>query len=408
MEALPDAARRLTAGQGTLENIYQYSDIEGSLIFCNLRIIQRNGRKTFRMMSDAGSGFELRRDESLRPSAGWPLYGLSTLLRSGAVWVVEGEKDADNLAVLGLPCVTSGSTSTDGNADWSSLAGRDIVLWPDNDDAGKDYMERIAEVLRPLAADVSTIDVDGLGLASKEDCSDWLAKHPGAAADDILALMPRPLNTAELLDRCQCWVRRYLDVFPAQCNVLAAWIMLTWSVDAFDIVPYLHVTSAEKQSGKTLVLEVLNAVVNRPWFTSRVTAAVLARKVDQDKPTLLLDEMDAAMGSGDEYMETVRGILNSGFSRNGKVSICVGKGADLSFRDLSCFGPKAFAGIGDIADTIADRSIVIMMRRKRDSETVKRFRDRDVRQRAKPMREALSKWAKQNIESSKRSTPGTA
>jgi hypothetical protein len=176
-------------------------------------------------------------------------------------------------------------------------------------------------------------------------------------------------------------------------------------VDAFDIVPYLHITSAEKQSGKTRVLEVLNAVVNRPWFTGRVTAAVLARKVDQDKPTLLLDEIDAAIGSGDEYMEAVRCILNSGFLRNGKVSICVGKGADISFRDLSCFGPKAFAGIGNIPDTVSDRSIVILMRRKRDSERVERFRDRDVRQQAKPVIEALSRWAKKNIETLREARP---
>lgn len=104
---------------------------------------------------------------------------------------------------------------------------------------------------------------------------------------------------------------------------------------------YLHVTAPKKQCGKSRLLEVLAAVVNRPWFTGRVTAAVLARKVDQDKPTLLPDEMDAAVGSGDEYAEMLRNILNVGFMRNGKVSICVGKGGDISYRDLTCFGLKA-------------------------------------------------------------------
>lgn len=405
MESPQEAARRLTAGIGNLESVYEYRNLEGEPIFANLRIILRNGRKTFRLMSHTGGGFELRRDESLKPPAGWPLYGLATLERPGAVWVVEGEKDVDSLSALGLPCVTSGSTSTDGNADWSPLAGCEVILWPDNDDAGKRYMERIAEILRELKADVSTIDVDTLELAKKEDCSDWLEKHSGAGADDILALIPQPLNTAELLECCRGWVQRYLNVTAPQGNVLAAWIMLSWSVDAFDLVPYLHITSAEKQSGKTRVLEVLNAVVNRPWFTGRVTAAVLARKVDQEKPTLLLDEIDAAMGSGDEYTEAVRGILNSGFSRNGKVSVCVGKGAEVTFRDLSCFGPKAFAGIGKIPDTVADRSIVILMRRKLDSEKVERFRERDVRQRAKPIIEALNRWAKPNIQALREARP---
>jgi hypothetical protein len=244
-----------------------------------------------------------------------------------------------------------------------------------------------------------------LGVGEKEDCSDWLAKHPEAGANDVRSLIPKPLGTAELLNQCRRWVHRYSVVSQAQGNVLAAWIMLTWSVDAFDLVPYLHVTAPEKQCGKSRLLEVLAAVVNRPWFTGRVTAAVLARKVDQDKPTLLLDEMDAAVGSGDEYAEAVRGILNVGFMRNGKVSICVGKGADISFRDLTCFGPKAFAGIGKIPDTVADRSIVIAMRRKRESETVERFRERDVRQQAKPITEALKRWAGVHVKALREARP---
>jgi len=405
MEAIMDAARRLTEKTGEVEKAYEYRDAEGRLLFCNLRIRQRNGKKTFRMMSDDGNGFELKRHESIKPETGWPLYGLASLNRPGPVWVVEGEKDVDSLTALGLPAVTSGSTSTDEHADWTPLAGREVVIWPDNDEAGKNYADRVAEALGQIGVSVSRVDVGALGLADKEDCSDWLAKRPGASTDDVRGLIPKPLGTSELLNQCRRWVHRYSVVSQAQGNVLAAWIMLTWSVDAFDLVPYLHVTAPEKQCGKSRLLEVLAAVVNRPWFTGRVTAAVLARKVDQDKPTLLLDEMDAAVGSGDEYAEAVRGILNVGFMRNGKVSICVGKGADISFRDLTCFGPKAFAGIGKIPDTVADRSVVIAMRRKRESETVERFRERDVRQQAKPVVEALKQWATKYVKALREARP---
>jgi 5S rRNA maturation endonuclease (ribonuclease M5) len=215
METPLDAARRLTAGIGKLESVYKYLDVEGKIIFCNLRIVQRNGEKTFRMMSSIGNGFELRRLESLKPLVGWPLYGLSTLDRPGAVWVVEGEKDADNLAALGFPCVTSGSTSTDGAADWSPLAGRDVILWPDNDDAGKSYMERIAKVLRSLEADISTVDIDGLELAPKEDCSDWLARHPSAEADEILALPTKdPQTCREQSKKSDTWREPESPVWP--------------------------------------------------------------------------------------------------------------------------------------------------------------------------------------------------
>jgi Protein of unknown function (DUF3987) len=188
METYLDAALRLTAPIGNLEAAYEYLNVQGIPVFYNLRIVEPNGRKTFRMMSSTGNGFELRRFESLKPQAGWPLYGLATLERPGAIWVVEGEKDGDNLAALGLPCVTSGSTSTDGNADWSPLARRYVILWPDNDNGGKSYTQRIAKVLRQLGCNVTTVDVDALGLGEKEDASDWLARHPDAGANDVLAL----------------------------------------------------------------------------------------------------------------------------------------------------------------------------------------------------------------------------
>jgi len=42
--------------------------------------------------------------------------------------------------------------------------------------------------------------------------------------------------------------------------------------------------------------------------------------------------------------------------------------------------PEALAGIGELPDTVADRSIPIRMRRPRPGESVKRFRMRDVRE----------------------------
>jgi len=62
--------------------------------------------------------------------------------------------------------------------------------------------------------------------------------------------------------------------------------------------------------------------VPRPWFTGRVTAAVLVRrievrKIEADSPNLLLDETDAAFKSDLQYAEALRGILNSGYRRGG-------------------------------------------------------------------------------------------
>ena len=98
-------------------------------------------------------------------------------------------------------------------------------------------------------------------------------------------------------------------------------------------------------SGKTRLLEVLELIVAKPWYTARVTAAVLVRKIDSAMPTLLLDETDAAFKGEPEYAEALRGILNSGHRRGAVASLCVGKGAVIETKDFRTFCPKALAGI---------------------------------------------------------------
>lgn len=120
MEELMDLARRLVGDLGDIERVYEYLDAEGRLLFCNLRIRSHCGKKTFRMMSDGGNGFELKRHESLRPQAGWPLCCPAVPGKFDRIWVVEGEKDIESLTALGLKAVTSGGTNTDTQADSTS------------------------------------------------------------------------------------------------------------------------------------------------------------------------------------------------------------------------------------------------------------------------------------------------
>jgi hypothetical protein len=179
---------------------------------------------------------------------------------------------------------------------------------------------------------------------------------------------------------------------------VALWVVHSHAVDAADCTPYLSITSAEKRSGKTRLLEVLALLVARPWLTGRVSAAVLVRKTAVEQPSLLLDESDAAFKSDREYAEALRGILNCGFRRGGVTSLCVGQGASMSYEDFPVFGAKAIAGIGRLPDTIADRSVAIELRRRRSDEWVERFRQRKVEPEAVPLHAAAAAWAEANLE----------
>jgi hypothetical protein len=219
-------------------------------------------------------------------------------------------------------------------------------------------------------------------------------------------LMAMDIQGADLLDEICAFIQRFVSLLGAQAQVLALWIVHTHAFAAADCTPYLSITSAEKQSGKSRLQEVLETIVANPWYTGRVTAPVLYRKVDAEGPTLLLDESDAAFKSGEEYGEALRGILNTGHRRGGKATCCVGQGASISYQDFSTFSPKAIAGIGRLPDTVADRSIPIRLKRKARAEKVDRFRLRNVRTQAERLHERLEAWCAQNIERLREATPG--
>ena len=128
----------------------------------------------------------------------------------------------------------------------------------------------------------------------------------------------------------------------------------------------------------------------RPWLTGRTTASTLARKVDAETPTLLLDESDVAFGGDKSYAQELRGILNSGFRRGGRHTINVpGQQSTWTPTDFSVFCPKAIAGIGSVPDTVASRSITIRLQRKRPEERVEKLRRRRAQRLAEPIRARL-------------------
>jgi len=214
-----------------------------------------------------------------------------------------------------------------------------------------------------------------------------------------------PVDGAALLDEVVAFVRRYIILTPEQANALSLFTVHTYAIEAFDITPYVHIKSAEKRSGKTLTEECLELLVYRPWLTGRVTAAVLVRKIDRDRPTLLLDESDAAFKSGQEYAEALRGVLNTGHRRGGVASLCVKAGGDFDLKDFGTFCPKVIAGIGRLPDTVADRAIGIELKRRQADEQIERFRRSQADADAKPLRARLAAWAAANLAALREARP---
>lgn len=208
-----------------------------------------------------------------------------------------------------------------------------------------------------------------------------------------------------LLTDLVTFVRRYVVVTDHQLVAIVLWAAHTHAIEAADCTPYLQITSATKRAGKTRLLEVLEPIVARPWLTGRTSAAALVRKVDAQKPTLLLDESDAAFRGEKEYADALRGILNTGYRRSGKYTVCIGQGTNITARDFATFSAKAIAGIGTLPDTVGDRSIATQLRRRTTDEPCDRWRERDGHQQAAPLHEQLSSWAARAVETLRDARP---
>jgi hypothetical protein len=200
----------------------------------------------------------------------------------------------------------------------------------------------------------------------------------------------RPLT--EILDDVERFVARYVVLSHHQLVAIVLWVALTYAVESAEVAAYLAITSPERRTGKTRLLEVLGVVVHDPIVTTNITPSALFRAVDASSVTVLFDEADTVFGRRDGN-EDLRALLNAGFARGGQVHRSEAEGKKYVLRSFNVFGPKALAAIGALPDTISDRSIHIRMKRKTPDESVERFRRRLVRDEAERLRSELAGWA---------------
>lgn len=177
---------------------WQYRDADGRLLGLVDRYPLPGGVKEIRSLLYAEHKKFGRQWRWLGFPKPRPLYGLDRLAaRPGApVVVTEGEKAADAAAEL-LPdhvTVTSpGGSKAAKTANWSALAGRQVVIWPDADEPGLAYAEQTAALLARLSpAPTVAIVMPPAGLVAGWDAADALAAGwtAGQAAELIAAAVP--------------------------------------------------------------------------------------------------------------------------------------------------------------------------------------------------------------------------
>lgn len=181
-----------------------------------------------------------------------------------------------------------------------------------------------------------------------------------------------PVDGAALLDEIVSALSLHVIADKETIRAAALWSAFTWLVDVVQVAPIANITAPEKRCGKSILLTALGKLAYRPLQVSNIAPAALFRSIELWSPTLLIDEVDAFLAAH----EDTRGILNSGFTRDSAVVIrCVGD--DHMPTPFNVWGAKALCGIGKIADTLADRSVPLRLRRRVAGESVALLRHSD-------------------------------
>jgi hypothetical protein len=228
---------------------YDYTDEAGVLRYQALRYEP----KTFKCRRPDGHGGVVW---SLGNTQAIP-YRLSDLVNSKSdVYIVEGEKDADNLATLGLTATTNHGGSEKWRPELTPwFTGKHVVMLPDNDEAGERHVKKVVGELSGVAASIAVVRLPGL--PPKGDVSDWLAA--GGTRADLERLVEDIRANQEPPKR-----ERFKLYTPAE---LAALPPPTWLVDSHILEHSFAVVYGQSGGGKSFtVLDMaLCIATGRPW-----------------------------------------------------------------------------------------------------------------------------------------------
>lgn len=141
---------------GTPSRTWQYCDEAGQLIGYIARFDLPDGTKEILpyIYATDGNRSEWRWQGFDKPR---PLYNLHQLSArpEAPVLVVEGEKTADAAQALfpayAVTCWQGGARAIQ-HTNWQPLAGRKVIMWPDNDQPGIQAMADITAIIKDMAA----------------------------------------------------------------------------------------------------------------------------------------------------------------------------------------------------------------------------------------------------------------
>ena len=229
-------------------------------------------------------------------------------------------------------------------------------------------------------------------LILRKASSSWHQRRNSGGVPPEPEPWPEPVDGALLLDEIIAVFERHLVLPEGAAEAMALWVLFTHAFDAAEVSPRLALLSPVPECGKTSAFSILSRLVRRALLASNVSAAVVFRVIERDRPTLLMDEAETYMEGREDY----RGILNSGHTPDA-AAVWRTVGPNHLPKRFSTWAPIAVAKIGKLPATLASRSIIIPMHRKRPDERVERLRPRRDGPALDELARKCARWATDNL-----------
>jgi DNA primase len=199
------------------------------------------------------------------------------------------------------------------------------------------------------------------------------------------------VNPAELFIELRTYFNRF--IFFKKDGIadhLALLIMTSYFFMVFHTVGYIHLW-AEKRSGKTTAMELLNELGFNARMSSSISDAAVFRSIENHRPLLLIDEAEnlnpspkqREMGINNERLE----LYKSGYKKNGKATRC--EGQNNTVIDFSNYCIKVFASIKSLDSTLEDRTIIHEFKRAKSDALIEEWRPDKTAEAFKVLRNKL-------------------
>ena len=96
----------------------------------------------------------------------------------------------------------------------------------------------------------------------------------------------------DIFETIERYIRRFV-VFQSDDEpvIITNWIVHTWLIHLFNYTPYLHIYSATKQCGKSLLVGLIRELSFNSFYLINFTESIF-RLIDKNPMTLCIDEVD--------------------------------------------------------------------------------------------------------------------